>query len=226
MAFEGFGSATLDFLSDLAEHNDRDWFAANRDRYERVLLGPEKEFIDALGKELQVFDARVHAVPAVNGSIFRINRDIRFSRDKSPYKTHADLWFWIGEDRKTAMGYFLRMIPGEIWVGGGTHQMTDEQTARYRRAVVSSDAGGRLVEIVGALRSDGLDVDGEQSKRLPAGFSAEGARADLLRFKWVHTMDKFAPPPAEFAGPEFVGWCVGQFARTRPLVDWLAETVV
>ena len=225
MAFEGFGSATLDFLSDLAEHNDRDWFAQNRDRYERVLLAPEKEFIDALGEQFSAFDPRVHTVSAVNGSIFRINRDIRFSRDKSPYKTHADLWFWIGDDRKTAMGYFLRMIPGEVWVGGGTHQMTDAQTARYRSAVVSADAGARLIEIVDALRGDGLEVDGEQSKRLPTGFSAEGARADLLRYKWLHVLDKVSPPPPEFAGPQFVEWCMGQFARSRPLVDWLAETV-
>ncbi len=226
MAFEGFGSATLDFLSDLADHNDRDWFAENRGRYERVLLGPEKEFVETLGIEFAAFDPRVRAAPAINGSIFRINRDIRFARDKSPYKTYADLWFWIGEDRKTAMGYFVRMIPGEVWVGGGTHQMTDEQTTRYRRAVVSAQAGGRLVEIVEALRADGLEVDGEQSKRLPAGFTAEGARADLLRYKWLHSMDKVTPPPAEFDGPEFVQWCMREFARVRPLVDWLAETIL
>ena len=83
----------------------------------------------------------MHADSAVNKSIFRINRDTRFSKDKSPYKTYADMWFWIGDDRKGSAGYFIRLVPDAVWVGGGAHWLSDPQLARYRAAVVDDTFG-------------------------------------------------------------------------------------
>ena len=225
MAFSGFPQGAQAFLADLATHNDRDWFAENRERYERDLLGPEKEFVAEMASRFPAFDGRVQAVPAVDASIFRIYRDVRFSRDKSPYKNHADLWFWVGSDRKVAVGYFLRLIPGAVWIGGGIHTLTPEQLERYRNAVVSADAGSRLIEAVDAVRAAGLKVDGEQRKRLPSGFTAEGERAELLKYLWLHAMERVSPPPPELARPEFADWCLAGFGRARPLVDWLVEAV-
>ena len=179
--------------------------------------------MDAIGAEFAKTDPRVRAVPAVDRSIYRINRDIRFSHDKSPYKTHADLLFWIGVDRKAAPAYFLRLIPGSVWIGGGMHELTDEQLFRYRRAVASPNRGPQLEAIVEAARADGLEVGGDTLKRIPAGFSAEGLSAELIRYKWLHAIRKVSPPPPEFAGAEFVAWCMGEFGRVTPLVDWLAE---
>lgn len=225
MLFEGFGPDALGFLADLAEHNDRAWFAENRERYERELLAPQRAFVDAIAAEFANVDSRVQAVPAVDRSIYRINRDIRFTRDKSPYKTYADLWFWIGADRKVASGYFVRLVPGAVWIGGGTHQLTDEQLERYRLAVVSPQRGAQLEAIVADARADGLEVGGASLKRLPAGFSAEGGRAELLKFTWLHAMLKFTPPPRELGSRAFVAWCMAEFRRVKPLVDWLAETI-
>ena len=225
MAFEGFGPGALGFLADLAEHNDRAWFAENRTRYERDLLGPQREFVDAVGAAFGKTDSRVQAVAAVDRSIYRINRDIRFARDKSPYKTYADLWFWIGPDRKFAPGYFMRLIPSAVWIGGGMHQLTDGQLRRYRLAVVSPERGPRLGAIVTAARDAGLEVGGAELKRLPAGFTAEGPAAELVRFKWLHAIRKVEPPPVELGSAAFVAWCMERFGEARPLVDWLAETI-
>jgi uncharacterized protein (TIGR02453 family) len=97
MPFEGFPPEGLAFLAGLAEHNEKAWFDAHRAEYERGLLEPARDFVDAIGPELEAVHPGIHADPRVNGSIMRINRDTRFSKDKRPYKTHLDLWFWEGE---------------------------------------------------------------------------------------------------------------------------------
>ena len=98
--FTGFGPETFAFLRDLTLHNDRDWFMANRARYEEHYLAAALGFIEAIGPRLAAElpgDVRFEA--RVNGSLFRINRDIRFSKDKTPYKNHIDMWFWTGDKK-------------------------------------------------------------------------------------------------------------------------------
>ena len=145
MMFAGFPQGAQQFLAELAENNDRTWFAENRDRYERNLLGPERDFVDAIGAAFAQIDQRVHAMPSVDRSIFRLNRDTRFAHDKSPYKTYSDLWFWVGPDRKFAAGYFVRIVPDAVWIGGGQHQMTPDQLRRYRIAVAGEFSGKRSI---------------------------------------------------------------------------------
>ena len=223
MMFTGFPPGAQQFLAQLAQNNDRAWFAENRERYERDLLGPEKDFVDAIGAKFVQIDQRVQAVPAVNRSIFRINRDIRFTPDKSPYKTFSDLWFWVGEDRKFAAGYFVRILPDEIWVGGGQYQMNPDRLRRYRAAVVDGVRGRWIESVLSDLAAAGYEMGEPSLKRVPAGFSAQQARADLLRFTEIHVITKVSPPPAEMQSAAFVDWCMERFSAVKPLVDWLTE---
>lgn len=225
MGFEGFSAGTLAFLTDLATHNDRAWFAENRARYESELLDRQKAFVDAVGAAFADIDPRVQCVPAVNRSIFRINRDLRFSRDKSPYKTHSDVFFWIGDDRRSAPGYFLRIIPEGLWVGCGAHSLAPEQLARLRGAIVAAASGGELERILRELQAAAYEIGESTLARVPAGFSADSPRADLLRYTVMHAIAKVSPVPAEFESAAFVGWCLERFVQVKPLVDWLAEHV-
>ncbi len=225
MAFKGFASDTTAFLSDLSAHNDRSWFAANRDRYESALLGRQREFVDAVGEAFSAVDSRVRCEPAVDRSIYRINRDTRFSRDKSPYKTYADMWFWVGEDRKQSPGYFVRIAPDAIWAGGGRHFMTPADLATYRAAVVADKTGSVLADIVSGLEGDGYVLGERTIARAPRGFSADHPRADLLRFTAIHAIDEVSPVPVEFESEAFVSWCFERFLRVRPLVDWLEDVL-
>ena len=223
MPFTGFTPDSLAFLADLAEHNDRAWFAENRDRYERELLGRQREFVDAIGTAFAALDQRVQAIPAVDRSIFRINRDTRFAHDKSLYKTYADMLFWIGGDRRNGAGYFLRFQPSGVMIGGGVHMVEEEQLVRYRAAVVDGLHGPWLEHVLEDLVAAGFDVGAPERKTVPRGFSAQHPRAELLKHTDLHVIREFSPPPAEFFGPEFVGWSMAQFAQVKPLVDWLAE---
>ncbi len=176
-----------------------------------------------MGEAFEGVDPRVRCEPAVNRSIFRINRDTRFSRDKSPYKTHADMWFWIGEDRKQSAGYFVRIVPRRVWVGGGRHFMTPEVLGALRTAIVAEKTGGELAERSWpASRRTGTRLAIRRSRECPAGSAADHPRADLLRFTVLHAIEQTSPPPPEFTSEAFVDWCMERFLRTRPLVEWLS----
>ncbi|MEM6991152.1 MAG: DUF2461 family protein, partial [Myxococcota bacterium] len=90
--FDGFPKQTLTFLKGLGANNDKAWFTAHRADYDNYFMEPAKHFVVALGERLAKSSPGIHAEPKVNGSIFRINRDVRFSKDKRPYKDHLDLW--------------------------------------------------------------------------------------------------------------------------------------
>jgi hypothetical protein len=122
MAFSGFPKQTVRFLADLSSNNDKRWFDAHREDYERYFVDPARDFVDALGPCLKKLDREIQAVAKVNGSIMRINRDIRFSKDKTPYKDHLDLWFWSGDKRGWGgSGFFFRLTSAQLILGAGTH---------------------------------------------------------------------------------------------------------
>src|SRR4051794_4151449 len=98
--FSGFSKDTLQFVAELRLNNEKAWFDENRPRYEAAWLEPAKRFVVALGERLKKKVSKtVQYEPKINGSIMRINRDTRFSKDKQPYKTHLDLWFWDGAEK-------------------------------------------------------------------------------------------------------------------------------
>ena len=118
--FSGFTRETVRFYTALRRHNDRDWFAAHRETYDRHVIEPAKLFITALGAKLRTVTSGIVAVPAVNKSIFRIYRDTRFSLDPTPYKTNLGLYFWDGARSRTeAAGYYVGIEPPDLWLGGG-----------------------------------------------------------------------------------------------------------
>ena len=109
--FTGFPAETPRFLGDLAGNNNKAWFDANRAAYDEYWVAPAKQFVDAVGEALVDIAPRIEAQPRVNGSIFRVNRNIRFSKDKRPYKEHLDFWFWEGERKRAVSGFFMRITP-------------------------------------------------------------------------------------------------------------------
>ena len=128
MSFAGFPRELIYFLSELRKNNDREWFQAHRAEYENFLVEPAREFVVALGDCLSSLGSGIHAEPRVRGSIFAINRDVRFSKDKTPYKTHLDLWFWQGDGpSRERPGYFFRLTPETLTLGAGMHGFSDAQ---------------------------------------------------------------------------------------------------
>jgi uncharacterized protein (TIGR02453 family) len=149
--FEGFRPEALGFLAELGKNNTCEWFHAHKHEYESLLLEPARDLVVALDEELREFAPDVNADPRVNGSIFRIARDTRFSKDKRPYKDHLDLWFWIG-DRKRGPGFWFRLEPSGLILGSGKHSFDKGQLERYRRNVVA-ERGAELQRDLERLRA-------------------------------------------------------------------------
>ena len=212
---------TIAFLRVLAAHKDRTWFEANRDRYKEAWLEPAVELAEVLGDLLQTLSPDVAVEPRVNGSIGRINRDVRFSKDKRPYKDHLDLWFWVG-DRKRGPGFWFRLTPDELLLGGGMHHFEPPQLERYRTAVADDDRGGALLGEVERLRAAGYAIGGERYKRRPRGFDAPEERAPLLLHEGVFGWVQFSPPTDEVFSAAFPRFCAERFRPLTGLVEWLA----
>lgn len=222
-AFAGFPHQGFDFLRHLAANNNKPWFEANRRGYDEGLLGPARLFVVAMGMALSEFAPGIHAEPRVSGSIFRIHRDIRFSRDKRPYKTHFDMWFWQGDRHsRDCPGYFLRLTPDAVVVGAGRHAFDKATLEVYRTAAADERRGAALEQALAAVRTAGAEIGGAHYKRVPRGFAADHPRADLLRYNALHAWIE-EPLPSEVHSAEFVDFCSERFWKVSPVQRWILD---
>ena len=226
-AFTGFPAAGLEFLAGIARDNTKAYFDANRTACETGLLEPAKAFVVALGDELHArVSPGIRAEPRVNGSILRINRDTRFSTDKSPYKAHLDLWFWEGAGpSRERPGYFVRLRPSTVTIGAGMHRFDRPLLEAYRAAVAAERTGRELeAAIAQATALEGVVVGGEAYKRVPRGLPADHPRADLLRHGALYVSGDWALP-CEVSSAAFAGWAAERLDRMAPVERWLTEVL-
>lgn len=214
---------TIAFLNDLAAHNDRDWFKANRARYEAAWLEPAKALVEALIPGLAELTPPATGEAKVNGSIWRLQRDTRFSADKTPYKTHMAMLFWLGSNKKTDASYYLAIHPDHIGVGAGMYGFDKPMLTRFRDAV-ASERGAPFAEAVAALQASGHHLGGETLKRVPKPWDDTHPRADLLKHKGFYVA-RDLPHPASLHTPAFVDDVLGWFAEAGPVAGWLQREV-
>ncbi|MFO1034480.1 MAG: DUF2461 domain-containing protein [Hyphomicrobiales bacterium] len=223
-SFSGFPPETFAFLKGLAKTNSKEWFEQHRADYELYDLAPAKAFVEALGPRLKKIAKDAQAEARVNGSIFRINRDVRFSKDKRPYKTTLDMWFWQGAQRSWEnTGFYVRLRPDGFLAGAGLFEFTPEQLKRYRAAVLDEKAGASLVKTLS--RIEGLALNEPERKQVPRGFPSDHPRAELLKRNGLYCSHD-APLPKAIHTAAFVDLCVDIFARALSLNDWLKAHVV
>ncbi len=136
--FSGFTRETIRFFTALRMNNNRDWFERNRETYETQVMAQARAFVTAMGASLKSIAPRIVAAPKVNKSIFRINRDTRFSQDPSPYKTNLGIYFWDGlRSRMESSGFYFHLEPPNLILGGGMYMIPDNLLGRL------SGRGGR-----------------------------------------------------------------------------------
>jgi uncharacterized protein (TIGR02453 family) len=222
--FAGFPEATLAFLADLADNNQKAWFEAHRDDYERCYLDPAKAFVSSMRSALAELSPDVRAEPRVNGSVFRVHRDVRFSTDKTPYRPHLDLLFWIGEGRsRERPGYFFRLEPRAVTFGAGFPLgLNNALLAAYRTAVADERQGVALEDAVGRAVEAGAELCAEHYKRVPRGFDPQHPRASLLRHNTIHATMQL-PVSRELHSPEFVRYSVDRYRPLAHLAEWTAR---
>ena len=223
-AFSGFAKETVRFLTALKKNNNRDWFARNKEIYDREVIEPAKLFVTALGSRLKTIAPGLFAIPAVNKSIFRIYRDTRFSLDPTPYKTNLGIYFWEGAHSKMeAPGFYFQLEPPDLLLGGGMYMMADTVLGRYRRAAADPRRGRELRRVVDGIAAlPGFEIGGEKTKRVPAGFDPENPNAELLKHKglWAGTEGRV---PKEFFSEALVDYCFERYEKIAPLYRWMVK---
>jgi len=224
-AFNGFSKETVAFFKSLKKNNNREWFERNRPIYEAHVLGPAKAFVTAMGAKLRPIVPRINAVPQINKSIFRLNRDTRFSMDPIPYKTNLGILFWEGATKMEGPGFYFGLEPPELWIGAGTWMFSDRQLPRFRRAAVDPKLGKELTKILSAIGAlQGVEIGGTHYKRVPAGFDAGHPNAALLLHNGLYAgID--AGIPDEFYSARLVDFCLERFIPLIPLHRWLVKAL-
>jgi uncharacterized protein (TIGR02453 family) len=206
-SFTGFPTGTLDLLRGLRENNSRAWFEAHREDYERFYLGPAREFVLAAGERLQPISPTIHAEPRILGSIFRINRDTRFSKDKRPYKDHMDFWFWEGDRKAAVSGFFARVSPDVVGIGAGCHGFSQAHSTAFRKAVGDRSIAAELERVATGLSSGGYALAGEVQPR--------------SHFLYVHVDE----PVEEATRATLLDTCERHWRALLPLHRWLVDHV-
>ena len=211
------------FFDELHANNTREWFSRNKERYERCVLVPAMSFVEAMGHKLRKLWPDIVADPRVNRSIFRIYRDIRFSRDKKPYKTNLGIFFWLPRPWKLgAPGFYVHYSNHRIMLAAGIYTFPRELLTPYRDAVVGKRTGARLRRIVAGLLDKGYSLGGRHYKRIPRGYSAQGLTWELLLHRGLYAWVEM-PCPAAMHDRRFLSFCHAHFSEMNPLVEWTAR---
>ncbi len=224
--FTGFPQEGIQFLDDLATHNEHNWFEAHREVYQSALIEPAQAFVMALGTQLQTLLEDIHVDTRTNGAgvLMRMHRDTRFSTDKTPYKTNISGLFWEGSAKKTESPAFGFQIDSTgMGLMTGIFKFPPTMLVAYRTAVIDDTSGIELENILETMRQTGIyEIAGEHYKRVPSGYDPDHKRASLLRYDGLYV---FSPriPVGDLFTPGIVEICYSYFQRMTPLYYWLTK---
>ncbi|MDQ6722487.1 MAG: DUF2461 domain-containing protein [Candidatus Dormibacteraeota bacterium] len=201
--FRGWPEECQRFFIGLELDNSKRYFEANRRIYEDAVKGPMVALIESLEAEYGP------------GKVFRANRDIRFSKDKSPYKTNIAGYAGMG-----GHGGYLSLDARGLTVAAGRYDFTPEQLAKYRKRVAADSTGRPLAAVVAKLEKAGYQVGGEELKRVPTGWPQDHPRERLLRRKLLYVYKNFGLQPwlGSSAARKQI---VKVFKDAEPLNDWM-----
>jgi uncharacterized protein (TIGR02453 family) len=179
MTFTGFPDEGLVFYEGLEADNTKTFWTAHRDEYESFVRAPMLALLAELAGEFGT------------AKVFRPYRDVRFSHDKTPYKTHQGAV--VTPEGRGAGSWYVQVSADGLMVSGGSWRLESDQIARYRRAVADPVQGVRLEREVERLRAAGWDIEGDRLVRVPAGHSADDDRIELLKHKALHATRRWTP---------------------------------
>ena len=209
----------FDFLNELKRNNNRDWFNTNKEEYIKQhenMIG----FADGVLLEINKHDNI--ETPTGKKSLYRIYRDVRFSKNKAPYKTH-----WAGGFKRATSqlrgGYYFHIEEGNSMVGGGFWSPNKDDLQRIREDIAADDSELRKIINSKAFKTTFGTLDGEQLKTAPKGFDKEHPAIDLLRYKQFIISKKFTDK--EVLSPDFAKKVNETFMKMRPFFDYMSESV-
>jgi uncharacterized protein (TIGR02453 family) len=225
VAFSGFPNDFFAFFRELKANQTRAWFEDNKPRFKESVQGPMSDFIAAMAPRLAKISKEFVADPRPNGgSMFRIHRDVRFSKDKRPYKEHAACQFRhrLGRDVH-APGFYVHIGPDEIFVGGGSWLPEPAALLKIRERIAARPSDWKKVIADKKFQQAFGGIEGEQLMRPPRGFDpAHPFIADIRRKSFVASADSTV---SKVQSGDFVAETAERFARLKPLITFLCAAL-
>ena len=203
--FDGFPVAALDFYDDLEMDNTKSFWEAHKKVYDASVKAPMLALTEALAPE---FGA---------AKIFRPYRDVRFAKDKTPYKTHQGAYVAVAP----ATGWYVEISAPGVRVGSGFYHAESDDLARIRDAIADDRTGPELVKLLKSLQRRGFEVGGEQLKTTPRGYDADHPRIDLLRHKSLTLGKSYGFEPVIHT-PDLLDAVRKDWRAMRPFVEWVS----
>lgn len=209
--FAGFGPEAVTFYRGLEEDNSRTWFDDHRDVYERDVREPMERLLGEVADEF-----------GFDGKVFRPNRDVRFSRDKSPYKLHCGAV--IGDGEPGSPVYYAQVSGSGLRTASGYYRMSRDQVARFYAAIDDERTGPELAALVADARAAGMEVGGSELKTSPRGYANDHPRVELLRHKGL-TLSRSWKPFQWLQTREALRRITALWRDAGPINDWLQAHV-
>ncbi|WP_372735079.1 DUF2461 domain-containing protein [Nocardioides sp.] len=207
-AFTGFPVAALDFYDDLEADNTKSFWEANKPVYDEAVRAPMTALMESLAPEFAPDHKSV--------KIFRPYRDVRFSKDKTPYKTAQGAFIQTAP----ASGFYLQLGAGGVLTGAGFYDADAARLAAFRDAIVDEATGTKLARIITKLEKAGFTRGGDTLKTSPRGYDADHPRIDLLRHKSL-TLGRDLGFGPEISTPGLLDQVREDWRKLRPFVDWI-----
>jgi len=207
----------IDFLYILKENNNREWFQANKNLYEEARSDYE-QFAESLIPVIQSFEPRITNL-TVKETMFRIYRDVRFSKDKTPYKTYFGSYIAPGGRKSIYCGYYMHIEPGNCFLAGGAYRPQSEYLKNIRSEIYYNLKGFEEILNDATFKKTFGQIVGEKLKRPPKGFPAEFGGVELLKFKdftIFHQLDEL-----QLLSKDFGNYAVNIFKKMKPLNDFI-----
>ncbi len=215
-AFSGFTGEAVTFLKNLKAKNNRDWFLENKKTYEAEIKKPAALFSSVMAEQLQTLTGQPH-----KAKVFRINRDVRFSKDKTPYNSHLHISFTPESKLASPPAWMFGLSTEYFTLGCGVFEFDKTALDTYRKNVAGT-AGDDLSRLIKKLGKDGIRFSEPALKRVPSGFPQDHQHAELLRRKGLASWLDFDGPAAA-TGPDIVENCTAGFKRLQPIFDVLND---
>ena len=221
--FKGFTKEGIDFLKELKDNNSKEWFLNHRYIWERSILEPNKAFVKDMGETLQILVPTINALPKVGGSLFRIYRDTRFSKDKTPMKSKIGLLFWQGKNhRMQSSSFYMHYDENEYFVAAGIRNFKPPLLKIYREYIQDEKKREELDQILQDLIFKGYLLPKLKYKRLPRGFKKDDKHAYLALYGAIFAYRIF-PIDDIFFSEELIDRVFDIYQNMSKLQQWVYE---
>ncbi len=225
--FTGFNRNGISFLREISLNNNKEWFHAHKQDFEEYLLIPAKNFVSEMLFEFKSISQTLNGETVVGKSISRMNRDIRFSRDKRPYKNYVEIWFWEGTEKSwERSGFIMRLSAEQIMFGAGILEFSKPLLLeKYRSGVADSIKGNHLSNILSDLKTEsGGNYYGSTYKKIPKGYTIADDKANLLLHSGLYA-DITENISDVLFSEDFIPYSIERYKKLAPLHLWILELV-